>query len=278
MVGQSRLFDLARRFALLAFATVAVGLPMWLVLVNSMKPGGEANELGLGLPQAWAAVENYSTVIEEGRVLTGLRNTLLVAVPTIVIVVILGGLASWTIARSRSRAASLLYYLSISGVLIPPAVISSIAVLRALGVHGTHAGLILFYAGVFMAFAVFLVTGFVRTIPFELEEAARIDGAGSLRIFFTVILPLLAPITVTASFILLLFVWNDFWYSFFMMSGRDNRTLILGLFNFVSGYQYQIRWNLVFANVIVVSIPLAVVFMLAQRRIVAGLLGTGADK
>ncbi|CAN5575139.1 carbohydrate ABC transporter permease [soil metagenome] len=277
-MGTPRAFDLARRVGLLAFAFVAVVLPLWLVLVNSLKVGGEANALGLGLPQEWAATENYGTVFFDGEFVRGLGNTLLVAIPTIVIVVVLGGLASWAIARSRRRAATLLYYLSISGVLIPPAIVTSIAVLRALGVHGTHLGLVLFYSGIFMAFAVFLVTGFVKTIPFELEEAARIDGAGSMTIFFRVIFPLMAPISVTAGFILLLFMWNDFWYAFFMLSGPEKRTLVLGLFNFVSGIQYQIRWNLVFANVILVSIPLVVVFVLAQRRIVAGLLGTGGGK
>ena len=76
----------------------------------------------------------------------------------------------------------------------------------------------------------------------------------------------------------MLFVWNDLLYAFFMLSGRDNRTLILGLFNVVSGYQFQIRWNLVFADVIIVSLPLAAAFLVAQRRIVGGLLGAGTDK
>lgn len=278
MVGRSNTVEWVRRFALLSFAFVAVILPLWLVLVNSMKVGAEANALGLGLPTEWALFENYGTVLTDGEFGRGLGNTLLVAIPAIAIVIVLGGLASWAIARSRRRSASMLYYLSISGVLIPPAIVTSIAVLRVLGAHGTHVGLILFYSGIFMAFSIFLMTGFIKTIPFELEEAARIDGAGSLTIFFRIIFPLMAPITATAAFILLLFMWNDFWYAFFMLSGPENRTLVLGLFNFVSGVQYQVRWNLVFANVILVSLPLVVVFVLAQRRIVAGLLGTGGGK
>jgi raffinose/stachyose/melibiose transport system permease protein len=270
--------ELARKAILIAFAIVAVGVPMWLVLVNSVKPLGEANQLGLGLPREWAGLENYATVFDQGEVPTGLRNTLLVAVPTVILVLVLGGLAAWTFARSRSRTASLSYYLCITGVLIPPAIVASVQVLRGLGVQGTHLGLVLFYSGAWMAFCVFLSTGFVKTIPVELEEAARLDGAGSLAIFRRIIFPLMLPINIAAGFILLLFVWNDLLYAFFMLSGRENRTLILGLFNVVSGYQFQIRWNLVFADVVIVSIPLVVAFLIAQRRIVGGLLGAGTAK
>lgn len=270
--------EVARKGLLVGFAILAIGVPLWLVLVNSLKPLGEANQLGLGLPQEWSGVENYGKVIDEGRVLPGLRNTLIIAVPTVTLVLLLGGMAAWAFARSRSRRASLFYYLCITGVLIPPAIVASVQVLRALEVQGTHLGLILFYSGAWMAFSVFLTTGFVKTIPVELEEAARLDGAGSLTIFRRIIFPLMLPINIAAGFILVLFVWNDLLYAFFMLSGKDNRTLILGLFNVVSGYQYQIRWNLVFADVIIVSIPLAVAFLVAQRRIVGGLLGAGTDK
>ena len=270
--------ELARKVILVGFALIAVGIPVWLVVVNSFKPLGEANALGLGLPGSWAGAENYATVFEDGEVAKGLRNTIIVAIPTVILVLLLGGMAAWAFARHRGRSASLLYYLCISGVLIPPAIVASYQVLRTIGLQGTHPGLVLFYAGAWMAFAIFLTTGFVKTIPVELEEAARLDGAGSLTIFRRIIFPLLLPINITAGFILLLFVWNDLLYAFFMLTGRDNRTLILGLFNVVSGYQYQIRWNLVFANVVIVSAPLAIAFLLAQRRIVAGLLGTGTDK
>lgn len=270
--------ELARKALLVGFAIVAIGLPLWLVVINSVKPLGEANQLGLGLPAEWSGVENYARVFDEGRVPLGLRNTLLVAIHTVIIVLLLGGLAAWVFARARSRPASLFYYLCISGVLIPPAIVASVQVLRTLGVQGTHPGLVLFYSGAWMAFCIFLTTGFVKTIPVELEEAARLDGAGSLTIYRRIIVPLLLPINITAGFILLLFTWNDLLYAFFMLSGKENRTLILGLFNVVSGYQFQIRWNLVFADVVIVSIPLAAAFLLAQRRIVGGLLGAGNDK
>ncbi len=271
-------WELMRYALLIAFALVAVGLPVWIVLVNSVKSIGEANQLGLDFPTEWRLLENFGTVIDQGRVGLGLRNTLLVTIPSVVGIVVLGGFASWVFARSKSRSVSLLYFLTISGILVPPAVVTSIQVLKALSLYGTPLALIVFYMGVFMSFGVFLITGFVKTIPVELEEAARIDGAGSFTVFTRIIAPLLSPVLVTTSFILVLSIWNDFFYPFFILQGNEQRTLTLGLFNFVSGYQYQIRWNLVFADVVLVSLPLIGLFVLVQRRIMAGLLGTSVNK
>ena len=131
--------------------------------------------------------------------------------------------------------------------------------------------------GIFMSFAIFFITGFIKGIPYELEESARIDGHGPVRIFRRIILPLLTPILATTFVVLLLFLWNDFIYPFYILNSSDQRTLTLGLYNFVSGYQYEIRWNLVFADVVMVSLPLLLVYFVAQKRIMAGLMG-GAVK
>ena len=267
-----------RTLLLIAFAIVTVFIPLWIVVVNSVKPGGEANELSLGLPREWAAFENYSAVFTDGQLGQGMVNTIIVVIPSVVGIIILGSMAAWIFGRGHSRRISLLYYLCIAGVLIPPAIVASIKILRTFDQFGGRVELILFYLGVYMSFGIFLITGFVKTIPIELEEAARIDGAGPLTIFFRVILPLLKPILVTAAFILLLFMWNDFFYASFFVGKAAERTLTLGLFNFVSSFLYQIRWNLVFASVVVMSLPLIFIFALAQRWIVSGLMGTTVDK
>ncbi len=261
-----------------AFALVGVVLPLWLMLVNSAKPQREANELGLGLPDRWALRENYSTVFHDGEIARGLMNTMIVTIPSVIGMLLLGSFAAWIFARGRSRAIAILYYLSIVGILVPPAIVASILVLKWLDLFGSYLGLILFYMGVYMSFAIFFITGFIKTIPYELEESARIDGAGPLRIFRKIILPLLRPILTTSFVVLLLFVWNDFFYPFFILATGDQRTLTLGLYNFVSGYQYEIRWNLVFADVVFVSLPLVIVYFFAQRQILAGIMGGAVNK
>lgn len=262
----------------LILAMFSILIPFWMVLVNSFKPSSEANALGLGLPATWQTLENYRTVLLEGQLLRGFRNTMLLGVPAVGGMTLLGALAAWVFARSSSRLIGLLYYFAIGGILIPPAIVPSIYVMRGLGIQGTRIGLMLFYIGIWIAFAIFLMTGFVKTIPRELEEAARIDGAGFITTFTKIILPLLVPVLATVIFIMLLFVWNDFVYAFFLLKGIENRTLVLGLFNFVSGYEFVIRWNLVFADVVLTSVPLVLLFLFTQRYVVSGLMGVSAEK
>jgi len=122
---------------------------------------------------------------------------------------------------------------------------------------------------------IFLITGFVRTIPRELEEAAQIDGASRWRIFWRIIFPLLRPVLFAAGVVLWVYVWNDFFYAFFLLNGAARQTLPLGLFSVVSSNSHSTNWNYVFADVIVVSLPLVVVFVIGQRRILAGVMAGG---
>ncbi len=260
------------------FTFIAVVVPIWLVVVNSFKGTGEAGQLGLGLPERWQLVENYTTVIEDGKLARGLWNSLLIVIPSTILIVLFSASAAWVFARGRSRKLSVTYYAAISGILLPVAIITSIQVLQAMSLRGTFPGMILFYVGTTISVGIFLVTGFIKTIPIELEEAARIDGAGSFRIFARIIFPLLRPIIATLSFITLLFLWNDFFTPFFLMPGQDNQTLMLGLYSFISRTYRTTEWGLVFADVILVSLPLIVVYLFTQRWIVTGLLGSGTDK
>jgi raffinose/stachyose/melibiose transport system permease protein len=244
------------------------------VFVNSLKPLGEANQLGIGLPQQWTAVENYSTVIVDGKVLVGLTNTLLIVVPSVAAIVILGALSAWVFARTRGRAVGLIYYVFISGILIAPAVVTTLLVLQAMRVSGSQLGMILFYIGVSLPFATFLITGFIKTIPVEIEEAARIDGASPFRIFRFIIFPLLRPVVATTAFLALLNIWNDFLYPFIFLSGGDRQTLTMSLYNFVQGHLFTINWNLLFADVVLVNLPLIIGYIFVQRQLVTGLLGS----
>jgi len=263
----------ARYILLFAVATAVILVPLWTTLVNSLKSEADAASLGLGLPAHWEFAQNYLTVLQQGNVIRGSLNTVLILVPTEDGVIILGSLAAWIFARERSAIVSSLYAVLISGIIIPPAIVTTIRLLKFLDVYGSRVGIILFYMGFLMSFAIFLITGFVKTIPLELEEAARIDGAGSIKVFSRIILPLLTPVIFTCTFILLLLIWDDFLYPYFFLNGEDQRTLTLSLFNFVSPSLYEIKWNLVFADVVITSLPLLGLYYLGQRWLVSGLMG-----
>lgn len=269
-------FNIKQLFLFL-FTLIVVITPLWMLLVNSFKPAREVKTLNLGLPENWNIIENYLTVIIEGKIIRGFLNSLLITLITVFLVILFGSMVSWIIARKKSKSISFIYFMLILGVLIPPAIISTIMVLNILKIQGTYAGIILFYTGVFLPLVIFLTTGFIKTIPIELEEAATIDGANPIGVFFRIVFPLLRPVRLTSIVFVSMFIWNDFMYPFYYISKSSQYTMVLGLYTFVSKYRYQIRWELVFADVILVSLPIIIVFVFAQKYIVSGIMG-GATK
>ena len=179
-------------------------------------------------------------------------------------------MASWVLARRKGRLVGLIYAADISGIILPPAVVTIVLLLRYLGLSGTAIGMICVYAGMYMSTVVFFVTGFVRTIPPELEEAARIDGASPVRVFVQVILPLLRPTLATATILICLYIWNDVFYALFVVGGRLD-TLPLNLYQVASSGLYLQNWHLIFAYIILMSLPLLLTFVVLQRRIISGI-------
>lgn len=256
-------------------AFIVVGLPMWMILVNASKPYQEAQVPGFGLPHHWALLDNLHTVLTKGRAGVGLFNSVAITGATVAVVLVAGSMAAWVFARSESRTVRTLFYASIVGILVPAPVVTSVYLDARLGIQGERLALVGLYSGVYLSLAVFLITGFVRTIPRELEEAAQIDGAQRWFIFWRIIFPLLSPVLFATGIVLWVYVWNDFFYAFFLLNGDDKQTLPLGLFSVVSSNSHSTNWNYVFADVVVVSLPLVLVFVLGQRRILAGVMAGG---
>jgi raffinose/stachyose/melibiose transport system permease protein len=267
----SRSWTLARYAGLSIFAIPWIVVPIWLVLVNSFKQAGEAAALDLRLPSVWSFVDNYATVLVQGNYLGALANSLLVSIPTILAVVLIGAAAAWGFGRSRSKLMQFGYYVIALSILIPPSLIPTIYVLRDLHLDGTTLGYILVLVGTRMGVVVFLATGFVRATPTDIEDAACMDGANRLQIFFLIMLPLLAPVLFVGSVILLITVWGDFFFATFLLPGPTRATLPLALYSFATSSVQSFRWNLVFAHVVLSSLPLVIAYVFIQRRVIGGL-------
>ncbi|MFF8870503.1 carbohydrate ABC transporter permease [Streptomyces massasporeus] len=268
---------LGRPALVLLLAGLAVGVPLWLVAVTSAKPQAEAIRPNLDPPGHWQPAANYADAVSEGEMLRGMLNSLLVVVPSVVLVLILGAGAAWVFARRKSRLVSAAYALCISGLLLPPAVITIVMELRQLGLANSRPGMIAVYTGMYLSTSIFFMTGFIRAIPLELEEAARMDGATPSRIFWRIVLPLLRPVVATATIMVMLYAWSDVFYAFFVLGGGDRATLPLNLYQVASAQLYLENWHLVFAYVVVMSLPMVAVFLVGQRKIVSGIT-SGAVK
>ncbi|MET8991757.1 carbohydrate ABC transporter permease [Nonomuraea wenchangensis] len=265
-----------RPAAVVALVVLVMGVPLWLVVVTAGKSQGEALSPDLSLPSRWQLWDNLAQVWEQGEVPKAFLGSVLVVAPSVALVLAFGSMASWILARRATRLNAVLYALAISGIVLPPAVVTIVLLLRQLGLAGSPVGMIGVYVGIYMSTVIFFVTGFVRTVPLSLEEAARMDGAGPARVFFSVILPLLRPVLATATILICLYVWNDVFYAFFVIGGRLD-TLPLNLFQVANAGLYLNNWHLIFAYIILMSLPLLVVFAVAQRKIISGITG-GAVK
>jgi raffinose/stachyose/melibiose transport system permease protein len=262
--------------AALTAVALLLGVPFWLVVATAAKPRAEALEPDLSPPGTWQIGHNITTVVAEGNMWPAFLGSLLVMVPSLALVLVLGSMAAWILARRSSRGFAIVYALSISGIVLPPAVVTIVLLLRQLGLAGTPVGMIGVYTGMYLSTVIFFVTGFVRTIPYELEEAARVDGASPTRVFFQVVLPLLRPVLATATILICLYIWNDVFYALFVLGGRLD-TLPLNLFQVASAGLYLQNWHLIFAYILIMSMPLLMIFTVAQRRIISGITG-GAVK
>jgi raffinose/stachyose/melibiose transport system permease protein len=270
--------SLIRPLVVILLAVLTIGVPLWLVIVTSAKPQGEAIKPNLALPEHWQPAENYGTAIDQGKLVEGLVNSVLVVLPSVALVLVLGAGAAWVFARRRGKLVSAAYAVTISGLLLPPAVITIVMELRQLGLANTRPGMIAVYTAMYLSTSIFFMTGFIRgTVPVELEEAARIDGAGPLRIFLTIILPMLRPVIATATIMVMLYAWSDVFYSFFVLGGGSLATAPLNLYQVANASLYLNNWHLIFAYVVLMSLPMIAVFLVAQRKIVAGIT-SGAVK
>jgi raffinose/stachyose/melibiose transport system permease protein len=249
-------------------------VPLWLLLVNSFKPYNEAALLTLSLPHHWAIASNYGTALHQWGFLSALKNSALVVIPTMLVVVFLGSLAAWGFARSQSMTMKVAFNVSVLSILLPPAVLPTIYLLEKLHLQPSIWGYALSMMGTRMGIVVFLATGFLRSFPRSLEEAATIDGASRLQTYRRIILPLLRPVLLVGGVILVISVWNEFFFALFLLGGSTESTLPLALFQHAASSatnEVTYLWNLIFADVVLTSLPVLVVYLLVNRRLIAGL-------
>lgn len=271
----------AKRLSVLRYVVLSliaipwVLLPFWVLLVNSWKTDEEAGTPTVALPKTWAFVENLRTVIGDGHYFVGLRNSLLVAVPVVLGVLLLGSMAAWTYARTSKRSLLVTYYLTALSIILPPAIVPTVVILTKAHLTGSVLGYVLALVGTRIGVIVFLTTGYIRGLPMDFEDAAQLDGANRWQTYWHVILPLVRSVLFTAAVMTVINVWNDFLFALYMIKGTANATLPLTLYNFANAGQYGLRWNLVFMHVVLTSLPLVIAYVVLQRRVMSGLTEGG---
>ena len=256
--------------AIVAFAVVFV-VPFAFILVTALKTRAEASELQFSWPTELAFLENLRAVLEarDYILIIAFINSTILTVSSVAIMVVLAAMVGFVLQRRRTRWTGFINFLVLSGLIIPPAVVPTIWVLQGLGLFRTMSGLILVEVAFGLSFSILLFRAFIASIPRELDEAAIIDGAGPLRLFFRVIFPLLRSVIVTVIVVQSVSVFNDFTNPLYFLPGEQNATVQLTLYNFQS--QYETQYNLLFMNILLITIPPLVMYLFFNRQIVAGM-------
>lgn len=256
------------------FASLIMFVPVYLIAVNSLKSKGEAAAMGMGFPSNlnWA---NFLTVIDQGKLITSFFNSMLYATGSTVVATFVAALAAFVLSRNRTKMNRFLYFFLIMGIALPLNFFTLTTMMQLSHLINTKQGMIVLYAAMQTPFSVFLIYGFIETIPRELDEAAIIDGCGPVQLFFRVILPLLTPVLVTSGLLSFLGVWNDFLLPLYYLNSSSNWPMTLAVYNFFG--QYQQSWNLVSADIVLTILPVLVIYLAGQRFILGGLTG-GAVK
>jgi raffinose/stachyose/melibiose transport system permease protein len=255
----------------LVLTTVVFIVPFAFILFQSFKNRQQASLLDFSLPEGNNFFSNVVEVVQarDYMLITAFVNSTILTVASVAIVVVLGAMVAFVLQRRASRWNRLVDLLILSGLIIPPAVVPTIWVLQKMGLFRTMPGLILIEIAFHLSFTVLLFRAFISTIPRELDEAAILDGAGPLRLFFRVIFPLLKSVSVTVIVVTSVAVFNDFVNPLYFLPGDENATVQLTLFNFKS--QFNTQYNLLFTDILLVTIPPLIMFLFFNRKIVEGM-------
>jgi raffinose/stachyose/melibiose transport system permease protein len=252
-------------------------VPFLFIVLQAAKNPAESGLLSFSLPTQWQFFQNLRDVLatNDGIVVRAFINSAVLTVTSVVIMVVLSAMVGYVLQRKPSKLNPWINFLILSGLIVPPAVVPTIWVMQGLSLFKTLPGMILIEATFGLSFCILLFRAFVATIPRELDEAAVIDGAGPIRLFFTVVLPLLRPVIITVVVVQAVAVFNDFAGPLYFLPGDDNATVQLTLYNFQS--QNLSQYNLLFMDILLITIPPLVMYLFFNRQIVAGMT-SGAVK
>ncbi len=229
-----------------AFCVIIIS-PLVIVFSSSLRtPGNQTTPLKLFME---FSLESYQHAFKNMNYPAEFLNSLMTTAGSVLIIIIVATMAAYPIGRIKTKLAKFMYYFFISGLIIPCS----------------------------LPFSVFLFSGFMKSVPVEIEESAYMDGASLFKRFFTVVFPLLKPATVSAVITQGLWIWNDYFYPMVFISRQAQYSLPVGMLQFLGDKENPAQWNILFAACVLCALPLILIFMLLQKQFING-IAAGAVK
>lgn len=246
-------------------------IPFLFILAIASKDRVESALLEFSWPKNFVLFQNISEAVSarDYLMIIAFINSFILTVVSVAALVILSAMVAYVWQRRASRFNPAINILVLAGLIVPPAIVPTIWVLQKVGLFKTMPGLILIEIAFGLPFCILLFRAFISSVPRELDEAAVVDGANPVQIFFRVILPVLKSVIMTVIILQTVFIYNDFQNPLYFLPGTQNATVQLTLFTFQS--QFNTQYNLLFADILLITIPPLLMYMFLNKRIVEGM-------
>lgn len=258
-------------YSYLTILSIIALFPLLWILFSSVKSKGEITGNPIALLPKNLSFEFYHIVINQMKFSTNIANSMLIAGATTIATISISALAAYGIVRFFPRAGKMMTRILITAYMFPPILLAipySI-IMGKTGLMNTRLGLVIVYMSFSVPYAVWLLTGFFRTVPLEIEEAGKIDGAGKISIFFRIVLPIVAPGIVAVAIYTFINAWNEFLYSLILINDNTRMTVSVALKSLEG--QEVLDWGTMMAASALVVIPSVIFFMVIQKKIASGL-------
>lgn len=265
-------------FIFAAVLAVMYALPFFMVLINSVKEKREILNSPLSLPTEFQW-QNFAAAIKKMDYWQALTNSLIVTIISVVAIILTSSMLAYYLQRSKSKFSAVTFLVLVASMIVPfqALMIPFVGLFgqRGLNFPSNQFTIAFFYVGFGVALSTFLYHGFISNIPYELDEAAAIDGAGPFTVFRKIIFPMLGPVTATVAIINALWIWNDFLLPSVVLLENDQKTIPLKTFVFYG--KYTSDYGLAMAGLLLSIIPILIFYFVMQRRIISG-VSAGAVK
>ncbi len=251
-------------------SAIAVLYPVFIMVMSGFKTNAEIFSSPFSLPKAFN-LDNYKVIWTTTDVPRYLLNSTIVTVVAVAVLLVTGTMAAYAISRYRFRGAIMISLFFLAGLMLPLrlAIIPLFVQMKAMGLVDSLIGLIFIYTAMSLPSTVFILSGFLRALPSELEDSARIDGASELRIMVEIMVPLITPALVIAGIYNAVPIWNDFFFPLIFIQTPENKTLAQGLTAFFG--EYSVNYGVLYAGLTLAALPVVVVFIIQSRRFIAGM-------
>lgn len=264
-----RAFSSVFIWALLGVIVIGTLYPLIWMVMSGFKTSAEIFSSPWALPTSLDP-SAFITAWDKG-IVNFVVNSIVVTGGSLVAIVLLATAAAYGLTKFTFPGAQLITYVLLGGLMVSQTMIMVplFQMLQALNIYNTHLGLIIVYVAYRLPFMIFLIRAYMSTLPEDVLEAALIDGANQVQVFFRVVMPMCVPVLVSASLVHFLWAWNEFPFALILLNETELKTLPVGLMDFKSALQTD--WPVLFAGLVLAAIPVVAAFLIGQRRFVRGL-------